>query len=56
MLTKMKSMFIFLFLPLKNMENYQIKIQKQLIAGSRVEVSKYKKDPLDFVLWKPSEA
>jgi len=27
----------------------------QLVAGSRVEVSKYKKDPLDFVLWKPSE-
>jgi cysteinyl-tRNA synthetase len=28
---------------------------KQLVAGSRVEISKYKKDPLDFVLWKPSE-
>jgi len=27
----------------------------ELVAGSRVEVSKYKKDPLDFVLWKPSE-
>jgi cysteinyl-tRNA synthetase len=27
----------------------------QLIAGSRVDVSKYKKDPLDFVLWKPSD-
>ena len=26
-----------------------------LIAGSRVEVSKFKKDPLDFVLWKPSD-
>jgi len=32
------------------------KNQKELIAGSRVEISKYKKDPLDFVLWKPSEA
>jgi len=32
------------------------KNQKELIAGSRVEVSKYKKDPLDFILWKPSEA
>jgi len=31
------------------------KNQKELIAGSRVEVSKYKKDPLDFILWKPSE-
>ena len=27
----------------------------QLVAGSRVEISKYKKDPLDFVLWKPSD-
>ena len=56
MLTKMKSMFIFLYLPLKIMENCQIKNQKELIAGSRVEVSKYKKDPLDFILWKPSES
>ena len=31
------------------------KNSEQLIAGSRVEVSKYKKDPLDFILWKPSE-
>ena len=31
------------------------KNSEQLIAGSRVEVSKYKKDPLDFVLWKPSD-
>ncbi len=26
-----------------------------LKAGARVEISKYKKEPLDFVLWKPSE-
>jgi len=31
------------------------KNSEQLIAGSRVEVSKFKKDPLDFVLWKPSD-
>jgi len=31
------------------------KNMEQLVAGSRVEISKYKKDPLDFVLWKPSE-
>ena len=31
------------------------KNSEQLVAGSRIEVSKYKKDPLDFVLWKPSE-
>jgi len=27
---------------------------KDMIAGSRVEVSPYKKEPMDFVLWKPS--
>lgn len=27
----------------------------ELIAGARVEVAPYKKDPGDFVLWKPSE-
>ena len=31
------------------------KNSEQLISGSRVEVSKHKKDPLDFVLWKPSD-
>ena len=29
---------------------------EELVAGTRVEVSKFKKDPLDFVLWKPSES
>src|SRR3984885_12064652 len=28
----------------------------EMIAGSRVEVAPYKKNPMDFVLWKPSEA
>ncbi|HIJ63392.1 MAG TPA: cysteine--tRNA ligase [Rhodospirillaceae bacterium] len=28
--------------------------QDELIAGARVEVAPYKKDPADFVLWKPS--
>ena len=27
-----------------------------LIAGARVEVAKHKKNPIDFVLWKPSKA
>ena len=27
----------------------------EMIAGARVEVSPYKKDPTDFVLWKPSK-
>ena len=31
------------------------KDSKELIAGSRIEVSKFKKNPLDFVLWKPSD-
>ncbi|MGE0108210.1 MAG: cysteine--tRNA ligase [Bdellovibrionales bacterium] len=28
----------------------------ELIAGARVEVAPYKKDPADFVLWKPASA
>lgn len=28
--------------------------RKEMIAGARVEVAPYKKDPGDFVLWKPS--
>ncbi|HEY5701318.1 MAG TPA: cysteine--tRNA ligase, partial [Gammaproteobacteria bacterium] len=29
--------------------------RKEMIAGARVEVAPYKKDPMDFVLWKPSD-
>jgi cysteinyl-tRNA synthetase len=29
--------------------------REQMIAGARVEVAPYKRDPSDFVLWKPSE-
>ena len=28
----------------------------EMIAGSRVEIATYKRNPLDFVLWKPSDA
>ena len=28
----------------------------EMIAGSRVEIAAYKKNPLDFVLWKPADA
>ncbi len=28
----------------------------EMIAGARVEVAPYKKNPMDFVLWKPSDA
>ena len=31
------------------------KSQKDLLAGARVEIAKYKENPLDFVLWKPSQ-
>lgn len=27
----------------------------EMLAGARVDVAPYKKDPMDFVLWKPSE-
>ena len=27
----------------------------EMIAGARVEVAPYKRDPADFVLWKPSK-
>ena len=30
--------------------------REALIAGARVEVAPYKRDPADFVLWKPSDA
>lgn len=30
--------------------------QKEMMAGARVEVADYKKNPADFILWKPSEA
>ena len=39
----------------KNYGKLSNKNSEQLVAGARVEVSKYKKDPLDFVLWKPSD-
>ena len=38
----------------KNYGNLSNKNLEQLVAGSRIEISKNKKDPLDFVLWKPS--
>ena len=40
----------------KNYGKLSKKNLEELVAGARVEVSKSKKDPLDFVLWKPSTA
>lgn len=37
----------------KNYGKLSNKTTKSLIAGARVEVESYKKDPGDFVLWKP---
>ena len=39
----------------KNYGKLSKKNLEELSAGSRVEISKLKKNPLDFVLWKPSE-
>ena len=38
----------------KNYGKLSNKKLEELVAGSRVEVSKLKKDPLDFILWKPA--
>lgn len=29
---------------------------KEMLAGARIEVASYKKNPADFILWKPSDA
>lgn len=29
---------------------------KEMLAGARIEVAEYKKNPADFILWKPSES
>jgi cysteinyl-tRNA synthetase len=42
----------------KSMEDYgklSGRSVDDMIAGARVEVAPYKRDPMDFVLWKPSE-
>ncbi len=42
-----------------SMKNYGFlsgRSMKEMLAGARVEVAEYKKNPADFVLWKPSDA
>ena len=42
-----------------SMKNYGYlsgRSMKEMVAGARVEVADYKKNPADFILWKPSEA
>src|SRR3984957_5070985 len=40
---------------MKNYGELSRRSRDELIAGARVDVAPYKKDPADFVLWKPSE-
>ncbi len=47
------------YFSIKSFKNYgklSKKNPEELVAGARVEISKLKKHPLDFVLWKPSAA
>ncbi len=39
----------------KNYGKLSKKKPEELVAGARIEISKLKKNPLDFVLWKPSD-
>jgi len=42
----------------ESMPNYGFlskRSMKEMLAGARIEVADYKKNPADFVLWKPSE-
>ncbi len=34
--------------------NTRTRRREEMLAGARVEVAPYKRNPLDFVLWKPS--
>ncbi len=46
------------FFSVKKMQDYGLlskKNREEMIAGARVEISEFKTDPEDFVLWKPSE-
>jgi cysteinyl-tRNA synthetase len=44
----------FLISKFKNYGKLSNKKLDELVAGSRIEVSKLKKNPLDFILWKPA--
>ena len=42
-----------------SMKNYGFlsgRSMKEMLAGARIEVADYKKNPADFILWKPSDA
>jgi cysteinyl-tRNA synthetase len=46
----------FLISKFKNYGRLSNKKLDDLVAGSRIEISKLKKNPLDFILWKPALA
>ena len=50
-----KGNVFFQFLSFKNYGKLSNKNLDELKSGSRVEISKLKKNPMDFVLWKPSK-
>ncbi len=42
-----------------SMKNYGFlsgRSMKEMLAGARIEIAEYKKNPADFILWKPSDA
>ena len=42
-----------------SMKNYGFlsgRSMKEMLAGARIEIADYKKNPADFILWKPSDA
>ncbi len=40
----------------KDYGNFARLSQEELLIGARVEIAPYKKDPKDFILWKPSDS
>ena len=44
----------FTCLPWKSYGELSNRSVEQMVAGARVEVAPYKRNPADFVLWKPS--
>ena len=52
---KIKDMFIFAVTSFKDYGKLSNKNLDELKQGARIEISDLKKNPMDFVLWKPSK-
>ena len=52
---KLRVIFYFMYLQCPNTERLSQRSLEDMVAGARVEVAPYKKDPTDFILWKPSK-